>query len=492
MNCVAAYDFGTSGVKAVLVDEEGRILAIREKGYPLLKPKPLYVEQRPSDFWEAVCEVTRGVLEESGVKPEDVKGLNFSVQAVTLIPVDAQGRVLYNAISWLDGRAEKQAQEINERCGAVLVRSQDYQSRLLWIKENEPELYEKTAYFLECDGFLQYKCTGVMNVGKDHPGLLKKDPAIQAYYDATLADIDRSKLPEVVSACEKYGVLDQKGANDLGLCPGTPVFGGMIDVPAAAAGCGCVKAGAAHIYLGSSGWLSAMIDRPYETSEGTYQLNSITPDLMIYGGCTNSCCLMQNWAIDHFYAKEHEELGSGIFDYIMHEMEQVPPGSDGLYASSWLFGEQFPIADPHARAVFFNIKEMHTRAHFMRAVLESICFSMRGQIETCEKDTGMVISEVGANGGGAQSPLWMQMMADILKIPVHVSEAPRHGGAVGAALATAIGLGWCRPETIRKFVRVERSYYPNSELAALYDEKYQNYLELYACTKELYKKLNKE
>ncbi len=492
MNCIAAYDFGTSAVKAVLVNEKGTILAIREKSYPLLKPKPLYVEQDPKDFWEAVCEVTKGVLADAKTAPEAVKGISFSVQAVTLIPVDRDGQVLCHAISWLDGRAEAQAEKINARCGGPVVRSQDYQARILWLKEEEPELYEKTAYFLECDGFLQYKCTGIMAVDRDHPGILKRHPAIQEYYDQTLADVDGEKLPPMVEACERYGVLDEKGAEELGLVPGIPVFGGMIDVPAAAAGCGCIRAGDAHIYLGSSGWLSAMIDRPYETSEGTYQLNSITPGLMIYGGCTNSCCMMQNWAIDCFYAREHEELGDGIFDWLAVEMERVPAGCDGLYAAPWLFGEQFPIADPRIRALFFNIEEKHTRAHFMRAVLESLCFSMRGQIDIYKKDTGLAVTEVGANGGGAQSAFWMQMMADVLQVPVHVPEAARHSGAVGAALAAAIGLGWCGLENIDDFVRTEHSYHPRKELAALYDQKYRRWKRLYECIRELSWEINKE
>lgn len=490
MKCIAAYDFGTSGVKAVLVSEQGKILAIREKAYPLYKPQPLYVEQDPKDYWEAVCEVTHGVLEDSNIEPADVKGLSFSVQAVNIIPVDSDGNVLYNAISWLDGRAEKQAVKINERCGMELVRSQDHQSRLLWLKENEPEIYEKTAYFLDCDSFLQYKATGVMAVADDHPGIVKLDPAIQAYYDATYADVDRSKLGPTVEACREYAVLDEKGASELGLVAGTPVFGGMIDVPAAAAGCRCCREGDAHIYLGSSGWLSVLIDRAYDASEGSYQLSSIDPELMIYGGCTNSCCLMFDWAIDRFYKKEHEEMGGDIYKFIDEEISKVEPGCDGLYATPWLFGEQFPIADPFIRATFFNMKEKHTRAHFIRAVLESICFSMRGQIDLYGKDTGKNITEVGVNGGGSLSSQWMQMMADVLQMPVNVPEETRHSGAVGAAIAAAVGLGWCRMDEQDKFIGIEKSYYPDKSLAALYDERYKNFYEIYESIKSLSKKLN--
>lgn len=492
MDCIAAYDFGTSGVKAALVSKQGEILSISEKGYPLLKPQPLFVEQRPDDFWNAVCFVTRDALEKAKVSPEEVKALSFSVQSVTLIPVDKDGNTLYNAISWLDSRAEKQAKVINVDCGAELVRSQDYQPRILWLKENEPEVYEKTAYFLECNSFLQYKATGIMCVPEDHPGILKYHPAIQAYFDATLKLLDTKKLAPSVEACKVFGELDEKGASDLGLKKGTPVFGGMIDVPAAAAGCGCLKVGDAHLYLGSSGWLSAIIPEPYETSEGSYQLNSILPGRMIYGGCTNSCCLMLNWAIDHFYAKEHEELGDKIFDLINEEVAKVPAGCDGLYATPWLFGEQFPIADSRIRAMFFNISQNHTRAHFIRAVMESLCFSMRGQVELYKKDTGNNIGEIGANGGGSLSAPWMQMMADVLQVPVHIPESTRHSGAVGAALAAAIGLGWCDAEDIHEFVRTKRTFTPDPALKTLYDKKYTVYQELYPSVSGLYAKINQE
>lgn len=490
MEYIAAYDFGTSGVKAALVGKDGKIAAEKEKSYPLLRPQPAYVEQRPEDFWDAVCEVTHGVLETSGIAKENVKALSFSVQSVTLIPMDEEGNVLYNAISWLDNRAEKQADEINEHAGTILVRSQDYHPRILWIKENLPEMYDKTKFFLECDGYLQYKCTGIMAVPEDYDGILWRHPAIQKYIDACRELLDVEKLPPMVEACRKFGVLDVKGAAELGLCEGTPVFGGMIDVAAAAAGCGCTQPGDAHVYFGSSGWVSAMIDKAYDCSEGTYQLNSITPGLMIYGGCTNSCCTMQNWVIDRFYKNEHEMLGDSIWVYLEKELKMVPDGCDDLYATPWLFGEQFPIADPSLRSVFYNISDVHTRAHFLKAVYESLCFSMRGQIEICKKDTGLTITRLGANGGGAQSSVWMHILADVTGVPVRVPENPRNSGVVGAALAAAIGLEWCTVACVDEFVHIEHVYEPDPTKKAMYDRKYEIWNKLYISVRDLYKEIH--
>lgn len=490
MEYIFAYDFGTSGVKAALVDRSGTIVGVREQGYPLLKPQPFYVEQRPEDFWDAVCSVTKGVLSDTGVDPALVKGLNFGVQSFTMAPVDEDGNILYNFVSWLDGRAEKQAEEINAMYGAELVRSQDFQSRLLWFKQNEPEIYEKSKYFLDCNGFLQWKATGVMAVDSNYEGIMKYNEMFQQYLDMTLAPTDASKIAPIVRPCNKYGELDEKGASDLGLALGTPVFGGMVDVPAAAAGCGCIKPGDAHIYLGSSGWLSALTDEMCDASEGSYQITSVEPEILIYGGCTNSCCLMLDWTIDHFYKKEHEELGGKIYDLVNEEVSKVPAGCDGLSAFPWLFGEQFPISDSFIRASFFNISERHTRAHFVRAVMESLCFSMRGQMDLYTKDTGKTIEKLGVNGGGSLSEPWMQMMADIVKKPLYVPCETRHSGAIGAAFATAVGLGWCKLEDISEFIKEDKAYEPDPKKADIYDKKYELFYRYYELIKDISEELN--
>ena len=302
--------------------------------------------------------------------------------------------------------------------------------------------------------------------------------------------IDMDKLPPMVQPCKEYARLDARGAEELGLCENTPVFGGMIDVTAAATGCGCINPGDAHVYLGSSGWLSALIDQPYETSEGSYQIISMEPETLIYGGCTNCCCLMLDWAIEHFYAKEHKELGGDIYNFINQEIEKVPAGCDGLHAFPWLFGEQFPISDPFVRAAFFNVSEEHTRAHFVRAVLESLCMSMKGQIELYHKDTGNENGRIGVNGGGALSNPWMQMMADVLQTPIYVPKEARHSGAIGAAFATAVGLGWCKKEEIYDFIGIDRIYKPDTRNKEVYEKKYEIFFEYYDSIKALSRKIN--
>lgn len=489
---IAAYDFGTSGVKVILLNFDGHVCATSEQGYALLHPGPDMTEQDPDEYWSAVCRVTKQAMQKAQAQPAEVKALSFSVQALNLIPVSAEGKVLHHAISWLDKRAGRQAQQINECLGVELVRSQDFQSRLLWLREEMPDLYEKTEYFLDCDGFLQYKATGILSVGTEHPGLLRLHPALQEYLDVTLsaAGLGDGKLAPMVEATRIYGALDERGAADLGLAPGTPVFGGCIDVPASAAGAGCIREGDCNIYLGSSGWVSVLVKEPVNAAPGSYYLSSIDPSLLIYGGCINSCCIAVNWITDLLYATEKKNLGTGCWQLIDAEVGAVPPGCDGLLATPWLYGEQFPVNDPQIRSAFINASGCHGRAHMTAAMMESVCMSMRWQLDLFSLDHGSKPDCVVANGGGSLSEPWMQMMADVLGLPVKVPEQTRHSGALGAAAAAAVGLGICSFESLDELIRIERVYQPRTELEELYARRFEIFCELASVLAPICRRLN--
>jgi len=503
---IAAYDFGTSGVKVALVDSGGRIIASREKPYALLRPAPTRVEQDPDEYWDAVCRATKDVMQDAELAPDQIIALSFSTQEQNIIPIDRDGKILYNAISWLDSRAKKQADEINEKLGVDALRSQDLYCRLLWLKQNEAEIYEKTEYFHTCNSYLQYKATGVKAAAADSPILYELPPDFREMLDAVFAvsGLDESRIPPMLNACDKSAELDAKGAEELGLVKGIPVFGGSVDVTGAAAGAGCVKEGDAHMYFGSSGWLSAVINESVQTTgDGLYRVPGILPGTLIYGGCINSCCLTLDWAIDRFYGAEknqladdktfpegHKYYGSGIYDVVNDDAKAVSPGSDGLMVGPWLNGEQCPINDPRARGVFFNVKEEHKRGHFINAIYESICYSMKWQLEYYENDAGGKISRIGANGGGSLSDHWMQILADVLQMPVYVPSHARHSGAIGAALAASIGLGLTKEDEISSFVSVEKEFFPRREYADLYEDKYGKFKKLYLASKELFTELN--
>lgn len=265
MNYIAAYDFGTSGVKAAIVDYEGNLIASSERGYPLLCPQHGYAEQDPEDYWKAVCGATRAAVEEAGISKENVLGLAFSTQGMGIIPVAADGTVLYNNITWVDSRAGDQANRINAMIGEEYLNANDVVPKLLWLRENEPEIYEKTAYFMDCTCFLNYKCTGevYMELTRSSPYSLDAQELMHKQKMYSAAGVDLKKMPPLKTCTEFVGMVSAKAAEELGLTEKVSVFMGTGDVPAAAAGAACSK-------LGGRTYLSRII-RMADSAEGFCQ-----------------------------------------------------------------------------------------------------------------------------------------------------------------------------------------------------------------------------
>ena len=258
---IVSYDLGTSGVKIALVDLEGNLISSETVGYSLLIPQHGWAEQDPNEFWGAVCKGTKQVVANENMKPEAIAGIAFGTQWKGIIPLDHDDNVLHNAIIWLDGRAEKQAKKLNTRMHTDTFTERDYWARLMWVKEELPETYEKTANFLEVNAFLKFKATGVKAVDLTNDFIHNLEPEIQKYYNRVLtsAELDPDKFPPLVMPAERVGELTAEAAEKLGLCEKTPVFGGCGDIPAIAIGAGCSSIGSAHIYLGSSGWLGISV-----------------------------------------------------------------------------------------------------------------------------------------------------------------------------------------------------------------------------------------
>lgn len=499
MEYILAYDFGTSGVKAALVDFSGTLLGSEERGYPLITGANGFAEQNPTEYWEAVCSSTRAVIKKVGIAKEDVIGMSFSTQGLGVIPVDKDGNVLHNNISWIDTRARRQADEINEKMGTEEFSAADVLPKYLWIKQNMPELYEKTAYFLDCTGYLNLKATGVVCIDYSGKAPYHTHPEVAAHRldQYKTAGLDTSKCPPLIPATGFVGNLTEQAAEELGLTTKAEVYMGVVDVTCAALGAGCCKEGDAHVYLGTSGWLTVLIgyERLPETGPGIWQLLSCDPTKQIYGGCTQCAGMALNWAIDQFYHMEKVLCESEALDYfhdqdifelVNREVASTPAGSEGLLATSWLMGEGCPISDEKAKAVFVGASQIHQRRHFLRAVMESVCYSLRMEMEYYSHDTGKTLTRVGAIGGGALSDPWMQMMADILGIPVYRPRNCRHSGAIGSAAIVCIGKGVYKMDEIDRFVQVECTFYPRDEQAAVYNKQYAVWKKLYPALKDIF------
>lgn len=487
---IAAYDFGTSGVKAVLVGTDGRVLKYSTAGYPLVTPRSGWAEQDPEAYWNAVCQATKNVLNDAGIKPDAVIGIVFSTMWKGIIPVDADGTPLHNCIIWLDARAEKQAEVLNECLHTDRFCAQDYWARLMWLRDEKPEIYEKAAHILENNSYLKFRATGKMSVDLSNCLVASPKEDLQREYDEIMkaTGLDMDKFPPYHMPWDRLAGLTANAAEEMGLCEGTPVFGGCGDIPAIDIGSGSSALGAAHIYLGSSGWLGITADCRRDNVGEVYQSLDNDKEILLY--TMQSACMSFDWAIRCFYGTEWKELGGDVYGLVEKEISTVPPGSENLLASPWLHGERPPLSDK-ARGLYFNICSHHERRHFVSAMQESICYMFRSKLDAYREQTGKDISVLRVVGGGTSSNRWMQAMADILGVTIEVPADSRHTGAIGAAYCALIGLGRCADfEEANKVIRVEKRFEPRVDNKEIYDRQYHLFCGLFPALRDLFTQIN--
>lgn len=486
---VISYDLGTSGVKVALVSDSGELIAFAEKGYPLITPRQGWAEQDPNAYWSAIASCTHSVLQQAGRDSADAAGIAIGAQWKGIIPVDATGRILHNNILWLDARAEEEAGELNRALETGMFTAQSYWARLMWFRKHRPVLYEETVSIFEVNSFIRWKLTGFSATDISNNFIHSYDPEVNALYSRIVkaADLDGNKFPAIVQSTDPVGFVTEQAACEVGLVPGIPVFAGCADIPAVAIGAGCTERHAVHAYFGTSGWIGAVVD--HDKSAVTVPSCAFTPELDILLFSMQSVGLTLNWAVRQFYRAEQMQLGEGIFDLLDRELADVPPGSKGLIAAPWLSGELPPQSDK-ARAAFLGAGASHDRRHFILAVMESVCYSMRERMRSCEKRLGKPLDVLTVAGGGASSARWMQTLADVLQVPVQVPHFNKHAGAIGSAYCALIGLGLCQGTSeMRQRVRIARRYEPQSEYFKVHEHMYGIYFGLYGILEPVFERL---
>lgn len=494
---IMAHDMGTSSDKAVLVDFEGNIIATAVEPYETFYPNPAWVEQNPMDYWEAVCRASSRIVKENGVDPEAVKGVVFSTQAQGIIPVDEDGNVLYNNITWVDGRAEKQAQSIMKKLGGkkiftlvagTPIMGKDCIAKIVWLKEERPEIYDKTYRILDVNGFLKYMCTGKMVTEISGASSYGLDLKTKKWLSVLkLTGIDMKKLPPLVCSTDMIGGLLKEAAEKMSLKEGTAVFGGCDDVQAAAVGAGMCGDGDLHIYLGTSAWVAATSRTADKFMHGAAAIQSADKEMNLIAGITESAGANIQWLQEQFFSREKDEYGEKIFDYMDSVIKRIPPGCDHLVCTPWMLGERCPVSSTTTRATIFNINMVHTREHLMRAVYEGIGYNLRWILENYSKDYGFSCDNFRIIGGGALDDGWMQIIADITGKHFSVVKDPRNAGAVGVAVVALIGLGELSGfEAAKDFVKIDKSYSPDPRNKAIYDNLFEDYKNVYTSLKKAY------
>jgi xylulokinase len=504
---IISYDVGTGGSKAVLTDLEGKIISYRFEPYSTEYPRPNWAEQDPEDWWRAVTASTRRLMEESKVEPEKVIGIGFATQMLGVLPLDPSGSPICKAVIWLDSRADEQARRLVRRLGGekVVARvagavpsGKDVICKLMWLREEEPQTWRQAHKIVDVNGYLVYRCTGNLIIDQTNAaatGLLDNKTRDWSPLLARLLRIPLEKLPPVKKSVEVAGVLSDRAAEEMGLSPGTPVIGGMGDVPAAATGSGALEEGDAHIYIGTSGWLCISVSRPKGLSRyGIASIASADPSSFLLIGETETAGACLKWFAEQLGRREEWEKAGGdgmeIFAVLDKVAEEVPAGSRKVIFTPWMFGERSPVTDTTLRGAFLNLSLESAREDMLRAVYEGVAMNCRWLLEAVGS-AGFPCPVVRTIGGGARSDLWMQVFADVTGHTIEAVEDAQEAGAVGCALAVAVALNiYPRYRDLKKVVKVRRTFQPRRENRDTYDELYRAFRSSYRSLSGIYRKLN--
>jgi xylulokinase len=506
VNFLLGIDVGTSGTKTVLFDDTGKAVESCTIGYPLYQPRNGWAEQDPGDWWNASRDGIRAVIAESGIDASDIKGIGLAGQMHGLVMLDAAGEVLRRSIIWCDQRTGKECEEITSRVGAERLLAITANpaltgftaSKILWVRNNAPELYAKCAHILLPKDYIRYKLTGEFATEvSDASGMQLLDVPKRCWSAEVLASlgIDGSLLGKVHESPEVTGTVTAEAARLTGLAQGTVVVGGAGDNAAAAVGTGVVADGRAFTTIGTSGVVYAHLSKPAIEPEGrVHTFCSAVPGEWHVMGVTQGAGLSLQWFRNNFCESEMTTAGGmGVDPYYLmdREAERIPIGCEKLLYLPYLMGERTPHLDPDCRGVFFGLSAIHTKAHLIRAVMEGVAYSMRDCLELL-KGMGVSVDHMLVCGGGGASPLWRQMLADLYRCDVR-TVASEQGPALGVAILAGVGAGIYPSvqDGCSRVIRTNPAQSPNGEQSAAYDRYYGIYRQLYPALKESYKALSR-
>lgn len=533
---VITYDIGTTGIKTCLIeiDKEMKILGSSSLGYGLYVDDEVGVkggaEQNADEWWDAMCVTTKTVFEKVPyIKKEQIAGISFCSQMQGLVLVDKEGTCVRNPMSYMDQRAREELKkgiahgvkiagaEVSKLLkylkytGAVSSSVKDPIWKYKWVEAHEPEVFKKVYKWLDVKEYLICRASGEFVMTRDSAFatlLYDTRPGHEGWCKpiCDMVGVDIKHLPEIKECTEKVGEVTETAAAQLGLAPGTAVFGGGGDASLIGVGAGCTEVGDTHIYSGTSGWVGTIVDKQV-VDAGAMMAAIVGADPKTYNyfgelETSNKCV---EWVKDHLalddigvylqnknISESVEALNINLYDYMEDVINQIPAGSNGTVFTPWLHGNRCPFEDPNAAGMFFNIKIETGKTEMIRAVVEGICFHMRWMLERQDiKKEVKLADTIRFCGGGALGAVTCQILSDILQKNIEVVDSPQNVGAVGAAACIAVGLGLI-PDLghVKSLIPAKYTYHPNTENKAVYDRNFKVFKNLYKCNKENFAILN--
>ena len=507
MSYLLGIDVGTTGTKALVIDsaQDGAVLGSATSTYPLYTPKPLWAEQEPEDWWRATTAAIGQAIERAGIQGKDIKGLGLSGQMHGAVFLDKADQVLRPSILWCDQRTAAECEWITAKVGAARVielisnpvLTGFTAGKIVWLRNNEPEVYAKVKKVLLPKDYVRLRLTGEYATEvSDASGTALFNVRKRRWSDEMLGAIEVPKewMPRVYESPEVTGRITEAAAAATGLAPGTPVVGGGGDQAAGAVGNGIVEPGIISSTVGTSGVVFAYADEPVVDPQlRVHTFCHAVPGKWHVMGVMLSAGGSLRWFRDTFADAERvvaEHIGRDPYDILSEEADTVPPGCEGLVFLPYLTGERTPYPDPHARGVFFGITLRHSKPYFARAVMEGVAFGLRDSFEIL-KEMKIPMAQVRASGGGARSAVWRQIQADVVGME-HVTINASEGPAFGVALLAGVGTGIYSSvrEACHSTIQVELSTEPIEENRPIYDRCYQVYRSLYQSLHSDFKSLS--
>ncbi len=501
--CILGLDVGTSGCKVLALDEFGSILGTAVEEYPLYTPKPGWSEQDPEDWWQGIVTGIQKVL--SKLSGQKVVAIGLSGQMHGMVPLDSENRVVRRAILWNDQRTAGQCDEITNLAGglASLLSYTNNQmltgftgGKILWMKENEPENYNRTKIIVNPKDYIRFRLSGEFFTevsDASGTGLFNVKERKWATELIQKIGLNPDMLPAAVESTDEAGRVCREVAQLTGIPEGTVISGGGGDAVISTTGLGLIKPGRVGITLGTSGVVAMGLPAYMDNPNGLLQVScNNAPGTYHAMGVTLSAAGSYQWfrnALGEFETEQGKALGKSAFYLLDQKAGSTNPGSDGLVFLPYLMGERAPINDPAATGAFLGITSLHSKGHFARAVMEGVAFSLKQVYDLIlSVNPDVRPNEVVLAGGGANSKIWRQIFADVFNLPVRTVFGSAEGGSFGAALVAGVTGGvWNSLTDTVALIRPESETLPVSASVPVYAAQYQKYIRYYDALKWSYK-----
>jgi xylulokinase len=493
---VLGIDVGTSGSRALLLGEDGRLIGSTTADHaPFRSPQAAWAEQDPDDWWRASQEAVRSLLARTGVSPKAISAIGLSGQMHGAVLLDEAGEVLRPAIIWCDQRTEQECRWLDREVGPARLLELTANpaltnftlTKLLWVRTHEPAIWSRVRHVLLPKDYVRYRLSGEFAIDvADASGTLMLDVVRRRWSQEMMdaVNIDAAVLPALFESSEVCARVSDQGAAATGLPVGTPIVAGAGDQAAGAVGMGITRPGTVSATLGTSGVVFAATDRPFLDPGGRlHTFCHAIPDRWHVMGVTQAAGLSLRWLRDQFGLAAG---GDQAYQDMVKEASDVAPGAEGVLWAPYLMGERTPHLDPNVRAALVGLAASHTRGHVVRAVLEGVAFSLRDSF-TIFSELGLPVEKVRLGGGGARSAEWRQIQADVYGRNVETVET-EEGAGYGAALLAGVGARYWQSvdEACDAVVHTAQVTPARPEVSRVMDDQYGRYRRIYPALREIY------